>query len=103
MAVGVSDVLEAGGGGDDGLSPPHPAAAERQAPFHLTWRIRRADDGALRWVEARGMPWPDGPSAAPRRSLGVLADVTERHEAERRRELLLREMRHRVKNILANV
>jgi two-component sensor histidine kinase len=77
-------------------------AVARREPLHLTYRIRRACDGRVRWVEAHGIPWPD-PGAEPLRYLGTLADVTERHQEEEQKEILLSEMRHRVKNILANV
>lgn len=71
------------------------------APMRLLYRILRAGDGATRWIEATGMPVPreDG---APR-YLGTLADVTDREERARRQALLVGEMRHRVKNVLANV
>ncbi len=77
-------------------------AIERREGMHLTYRIRRASDGKVRWVEAHGMPWPDA-TAIPFRYLGTLSDVTERYQDVRQREILLSEMRHRVKNILANV
>lgn len=77
-------------------------AIERREPMHLTYRIRRACDGRVRWVEAHGMPWPDA-TAIPLRYLGTLSDVTERQQDDRQKEVLLSEMRHRVKNILANV
>lgn len=49
--------------------------------WHVRCRIRRAGDGALRWIEARGRP--DGDHENPRaRLLGLLADITEPKEAE---------------------
>jgi len=71
------------------------------APIRLLFRIRRACDGALRWIEATGTRTPT--DEGPARILGTLADVTEREEGAGRQGMLAAEMRHRVKNILANV
>lgn len=71
------------------------------APMRLLYRILRAGDGAIRWIEATGMPVP-AEDGTPR-YLGTLADVTEREDRARRQAMLAGEMRHRVKNVLANV
>lgn len=71
------------------------------APMRLLYRIRRAGDGAIRWIESTGMPAP-AEDGTPR-YLGTLADVTEREDRARRQAMLAGEMRHRVKNVLANV
>jgi two-component sensor histidine kinase len=65
-------------------------------------RIRRAGDGAERWIEGRGQPVRDAGGRAVR-LLGVVQDVTERKRAEERRALLVNELNHRVKNTLAVV
>jgi PAS domain S-box-containing protein len=64
------------------------------------YRIRRADDGALRWVQVvgRALPGPDGRAA---RVIGVTLDVTDSRQAEERQSLLMREVDHRAKNALA--
>jgi PAS domain S-box-containing protein len=49
--------------------------------FHVVCRLRRADDGALRWAEFSG-GFDFGPEGKPLRLLSVLADVTEREEAK---------------------
>ncbi|WP_424630527.1 ATP-binding protein [Bradyrhizobium sp. SYSU BS000235] len=43
-------------------------------------RIRRASDGAVRWVSVKGRTYYDGPS--PMRVTGVTADVTKRREVD---------------------
>jgi len=58
-------------------------------------RILRANDGALRWVEARGAPMPE-PSGEIRRYVGIISDVTERKEAEAMRARLADELEQRV-------
>jgi two-component sensor histidine kinase len=70
--------------------------------WHFECRIRRADDGEVRWIEARGQPIRDAEGRSVR-LLGVVADVTERKRAEARQALLLAELSHRVKNSLAVV
>jgi PAS domain S-box-containing protein len=49
-------------------------------PFHIVYRIRRKD-GALRWLELAG-EFESAHSGAPIRMIGVLADITERQQAE---------------------
>ena len=43
-------------------------------------RIRRADDGSVRWVNVKGRTYYDGPS--PIRITGVTADITKRREVD---------------------
>jgi two-component sensor histidine kinase len=60
-------------------------------------------DGSPRWVEARGQAFFAGRGAQRRavRLSGVVGDVTDRRTAEEQRELLSRELNHRVKNLFA--
>ncbi len=71
------------------------------APLTLEFRIRRAGDGDIRWLEALGAlhQAPDGAG----KFLGVLADVTERRRSEQRLRLAVGELNHRVKNTLSAV
>ena len=64
------------------------------------YRIRRASDGAVRWIRDTGFPILDG-SGTVRRVAGLAQDVTDQREAERQQKLLLNELNHRVKNALA--
>ena len=55
-------------------------SVELGEPYHTVYRIRRAGDGAERWMEGYGRP-----DASPRgagRMLGVILDITERKRAE---------------------
>jgi PAS domain S-box-containing protein len=72
---------------------------ERGDDHHIEYRIIRPD-GAIRWVEGRGKLIRDA-SGAALRMIGVCMDVTERKRNEERQKLLLDELNHRVRNMLA--
>jgi PAS domain S-box-containing protein len=55
-------------------------AVDVGAEWHFECRIRRAD-GAVRWIEARGRPAGELGNR-PTHLLGIVADITERKEAE---------------------
>ena len=77
------------------------ARAERERDvYHVSCRIRRADDGVERWIEAYGR-FMHEPGAG--RFIGVFVDVTDRRRAEEHQQLLMREVNHRAKNALAVV
>ena len=57
------------------------ALANRSA-WDFTCRIRRGDDGAERWITARGEPLVDA-TGRPVRMVGVVRDVTEQQLSER--------------------
>ncbi len=71
--------------------------------INLEYQIRRADDGARRWVMFSGRIFFDDARRRPVRSVGVMLDTTDRREAEDHQRLILRELNHRVKNNLAVV
>jgi PAS domain S-box-containing protein len=58
--------------------------------------------GEVRWLEARSLIDYDGAGRAERMT-GVYIDVTERRKAEDHKSLLIAELDHRVKNVLACV
>ena len=59
-------------------------------------------DGKVRWIEARAIVSYDSEGRAER-MVGVNIDVTERKQAEDQQSLLIAELDHRVKNMLASV
>jgi len=65
-------------------------------------RIVRADDGEVRWLEMRGLIFYHQ-AGKPSHLIGVNIDMTERKRAEERQRVLVAELDHRVKNVLANV
>jgi PAS domain S-box-containing protein len=84
------------------------AAAAGAADYAAEFRFRRRD-GEERWLRSWGRLLPPGrPEGLPGdqahpRMAGVIADITERHRAEERQTLLVREVDHRAKNVLAVV
>jgi PAS domain S-box-containing protein len=84
----------------DQIPPLAPIAPEGDAPLRGEYRIRRADTGEIRWIQALGRPLR-GPDGRPVRIVGVSLDITDRRAAEERQALLMREVDHRAKNALA--
>jgi PAS domain S-box-containing protein len=66
------------------------------------FRIVRADNREVRWIEARSTVSYDG-AGRPLRFAGVSIDVTERKRSEDHQTRLNSELDHRVKNVLACV
>lgn len=78
--------------------------AKGEERHELEFRIVRSD-GEVRWLMDRGQAFQEGEGADRRvvRAMGTVLDITERKQAEERQILLMAELDHRVKNILANV
>jgi two-component sensor histidine kinase len=66
----------------------------------VEYRIVR--HGEIRWIESRGFISYDG-DGSPQRIIGVNIDITERKRADEHQRLLIAELDHRVKNVLATV
>ncbi len=74
---------------------------EHRQEYSIEYRIMRPG-GEMRWIESRSFISYDD-AGRPRRVIGVNIDVTERHRAEVHQRLLIAELDHRVKNVLATV
>ena len=74
--------------------------AETQDWFPVEYRIIRPD-GTIRWLSGGGQVVTRGPDGKPQRLVHVVADITERKNAEDHVYQLLRELTHRGKNLLA--
>jgi PAS domain S-box-containing protein len=68
----------------------------------VEYRVRRPDTGELRWL-SRTIEFVRDRNGKPIKIFGVMQDITERKEAQSRQELLVYELEHRIKNILAMV
>lgn len=75
-------------------------AVETGRASNERWHLRR--DGTRFWASGMMMPLLDG-EGRPRGFLNILRDQTEVQAAEERRELLMAEMNHRIKNTFAMV
>ena len=68
----------------------------------LEFRIRRAGDGAERWIALQGRRYrASAEAAASSELIGIARDVTARKQRETHMHLLMREVTHRSKNLLA--
>jgi PAS domain S-box-containing protein len=70
--------------------------------LHMDYRIIRPD-GDIRWINCRGrmLYTSEGGTTKPLRLLGTMLDNTERRKNEEARQLLAKELDHRVKNLFA--
>jgi PAS domain S-box-containing protein len=66
------------------------------------FRIRRASDGALRWVHCTDFPLRDAAGKVAWLA-GVGADITDTKEAADRQGILVAELQHRTRNLIAVV
>src|SRR6266849_1347770 len=73
-------------------------------PLAIEYRVQRRD-GEVRWVESHGLAYFEGAGCERRAAsiVGTVADITERKEREEKEHLLMREINHRVKNMLSVV
>ncbi len=77
------------------------AACEDRSPYDLEYRIRR-HDGQYRWFKTRGVPLRDE-SGKIVYWFGTCTDIEDIRSAEQREQVLMREVNHRAKNMLALV
>jgi PAS domain S-box-containing protein len=78
------------------------ALEQKRRELVSEFRIVRADNGQVRWIEARSIISYDV-GLQPLRVTGVSIDVTERRQSEDHKAMLIAELDHRVKNVLACV
>ena len=75
------------------------ARGERFVEFEFRYRMQ---DASLKWLLMRAEISLD-PAGVPVRAVGVVMDITERKRTEENIQLLMREVNHRSKNLLAVV
>ncbi len=77
------------------------AYREHRKEYAIEYRILRPG-GEIRWIESRSFISYNSDNS-PRRVIGINIDVTERRRAEDHQKMLIAELDHRVKNVLATV
>jgi PAS domain S-box-containing protein len=77
------------------------AIERRRGEFAIEYRNILPKRG-VRWIESRSLIFYDS-SGRPQRLVGVNIDITERKRAEETQRLLVAELNHRVKNVLATI
>ncbi len=75
---------------------------EERGEYYAEHRIRHAASGDYRWHQTRAMPLRDDDGRAVE-WLGTSTDVEELRALQRRQELLVAELQHRVRNLLAMI
>jgi len=103
---------QVGGDDDEFKRSLHPEDRYMVAEFHKTadkedfypaeYRIIRPD-GAMLWVSGRGRVLARGPDGRALRVANIVVDITDRKKSEEHVQLLMREISHRAKNLLAVV
>lgn len=76
-------------------------AVEQGEEYEAEFRITRRD-GKMRWLREQGR-LADSQDGQSKFLTGLTLDITDRKRAEERQELLIQELNHRVKNMLAMV
>lgn len=76
-------------------------AVKSGAPYEAEYRLRHRD-GSYRWMLGRAMP-VEGPDGEIVRWFGTITDIDSSHRKSEGREILARELSHRIKNIFALV
>jgi len=72
------------------------------AAQNVEYRIRRPDNGHLRWL-SRHIEFTYDSDGKPLKMYGVMQDITDQKEARAQQEVLTHELSHRIKNMLAMV
>jgi PAS domain S-box-containing protein len=79
------------------------AAPSEETRKRFDFRVSRPDGSTAWLLDCGRAAFHDGNEDTPSRVIGTILDVTERKRVEERQLLLMAELDHRVKNILANV
>ena len=75
---------------------------QRRTPYDVEYRTIGKEDGVVRWVAAKGRGIFDSNGSCVR-MIGTAVDITARKKAEQHQRLLIDELSHRAKNLLAIV
>lgn len=76
--------------------------AERNGAYYIEHRIRRNADGEFRWHQTRASPAPSSDGSATE-WVGTSTDIHDLRALQTRQQVLLAELQHRTRNLLAVV
>jgi PAS domain S-box-containing protein len=85
---------------DDRTQFPLRGNGDADASFDVELRVRSSSDGDWRWYRLTTMP-VHGHDGRVREWVGTLQDIHDRKLEAQRRELVVSELRHRLKNLMA--
>ena len=86
----------------DALRTAIDSSLRTKGRYGVRYRMIRPDNGHQRWMRGAGV-LASNEGGPPLRLIGVVQDITESKDEEEHREVLLAELDHRVKNVLAAV
>jgi PAS domain S-box-containing protein len=75
--------------------------ARSKGEYYVEHRVRRSTDGEYRWHQTRAKPLADDPNTAE--WVGTMTDIHELRELHNHQQVLLAELQHRTRNLLALV
>jgi PAS domain S-box-containing protein len=108
--AGLSDAQSREFGWLDAVHPDDRAAtieawtqARRTGVYSVEHRIRRHADGAYRWHQTRAVPAAVDSSGREEEWVGTSTDIDELRGLQSRQQVLLAELQHRTRNLLALV
>jgi len=76
--------------------------AQRTGKYRVEHRVRRASDGEYRWHQTQATPLPEG-DATEVEWIGTSTDIHDLRSLQDHQQLLLAELQHRTRNLLAVV
>ena len=77
------------------------ADARRNGEYYLEHRVRRGDTGDFRWHQTRARPLDTGTEGVEAEWVGTMTDIHDLRTLQDRQQVLLAELQHRTRNLLA--
>jgi PAS domain S-box-containing protein len=77
--------------------------APRTGEYYCQHRVRRSSDGEFRWHQTRAVPLRHDPRAEPLEWVGTMTDVHDLRMLQEQQKVLIAELQHRTRNLLAVV
>jgi PAS domain S-box-containing protein len=75
--------------------------AKQSGEYYVEHRVRRRADGQYRWHQTRARPMRDGAGGDNAEWVGTMTDVHDLRALQERQKVLMAELQHRTRNLLA--